>query len=88
MSKKKHKARRLAAIKAQAGAEMLRTVLEEGGFPEVLIAAKPRPDMGEFALDYFVVGAPTMTDKQIKYVVGRVYGLVTGSINKNNYVNP
>ena len=81
MTRKKHKLSDEAEARIKLGSDMMAEVLQYGGIPEIVIAAKVT-NRETSALDYFVC-SPLERDK-IYYVLTRVVGLMDGSIKRNN----
>jgi len=81
MPRKKPKLSQEAQSRIDLAGQMMSTVLESGGIPEIVIAAKTI-NTATHELKYYVV-SPLEQD-QIRYVLTRVLGLMDGSIQENN----
>jgi len=80
MSKKLSKE---AQARLDLASQMMSRVLEQGGIPEIVIAAKTG-NRKLHEVTYFIAAAPTMDKDQVKYILSRVLGLLDGRIQGNN----
>ena len=82
MSRKKRPKRRSEAdARVKLSSQLMAEVLQRGGIPEIVIAAKPgNRELSE--LTYFI--ASPLEPDQIRYILSRVLGLLDGRIKENN----
>ena len=73
---KKPKLSKEAQIRLDLAGSMMAEVLQQGGLPEIVIAAKPIHSAGY--LDYFI--ASPLKKEEILHVLRRVTGLLDGTL--------
>ena len=81
MSRKRKQLSKEAQARVNLASQLTSEVLQKGGIPEIVIAAKP--GSRELSEVTYMIASP-LEEEQIRYVLSRVLGLMDGRIQENN----